>query len=431
MRARSGQSDPRPWAGAASEDEARGLVHEFFREHGKLVGRVCRRVLRDPDEAEDAAQQTFLSAHRSLLGGTEPREPAAWLCAIATNECRARIRKRMEDAPPTDLLDETMADDLVELADDRSELDAVRTALAELPPRQRASILLRDFRGLSYEEVARVLDVSPPAVESLLFRARRTLRARVRGVATRTRAALGFPFALRDGLGRLLAESDAAGATPVAAKVAIFAAAGALGVAAAPQTLHLPRPIHNSAAAPEHHAAPALVAVPQERTPTVRRAPADVEPAAPWLHPRLALDRREARDRARSSRSSVRERSRAAAPVVRPAAASPPVSEDWSPPGPEPPPPLPEPREPTPALPEPLEPDPSPEPPGSLPESDDPDAEEPEPSDPEPGDPEPDGEPRESEEADQPDEVHPDSVADAHASELTSRSKEEAEEAEE
>ena len=62
-----------------------------------MVYGVCRLILRDPIDAEDAAQQTFLSAYRGLLAGQEPRDPSAWLGTIARNECRSRLRARQTE----------------------------------------------------------------------------------------------------------------------------------------------------------------------------------------------------------------------------------------------------------------------------------------------------------------------------------------------
>src|SRR6185436_12091410 len=78
--------------GAAGE-----RLSELFARHGATVLGLCRILLRQPEEAEDASQQTFLSAYRSLLNGVEPRDPAAWLATIARNECRARIEQRMRE----------------------------------------------------------------------------------------------------------------------------------------------------------------------------------------------------------------------------------------------------------------------------------------------------------------------------------------------
>ena len=110
-----------------------------------MVYGLCRVLLRDADEAEDAAQQAFLSAHRSMLGGTEPRDPAAWLGTIARNECRTRIRARM--AAPLTLVGETaaVAADIEHVAGRHAEIEALCVALAELPQQQREAIVLREF----------------------------------------------------------------------------------------------------------------------------------------------------------------------------------------------------------------------------------------------------------------------------------------------
>src|SRR5207248_3886039 len=82
----------RPGTGAAG-----AYVADLYQRHSRKVLGLCRMFLRDRAEAEDAMQQTFLSAYRSVLGGNEPREPGAWLSAIARNECWARARARMRE----------------------------------------------------------------------------------------------------------------------------------------------------------------------------------------------------------------------------------------------------------------------------------------------------------------------------------------------
>src|SRR5262249_46230060 len=86
--------------GRVEAAEASARVGSLFDAHGRMVLGVCRLLWRAPAEAEDAAQQTFLSAHRALLGGGRPRDEAAWLGAIARNECRARIRARLRAPLP-------------------------------------------------------------------------------------------------------------------------------------------------------------------------------------------------------------------------------------------------------------------------------------------------------------------------------------------
>ena len=142
---------------------------------------LCRVLLRNEHEAEDATQQTFLAAYRSLLNGGEPRHPAAWLATIARNECWSIVARRMRE-PLGDTEPEGNLPDPVVAATERADLRELWHAIGALPRRQRTAILLREFSGLSYDELAVALGVSEPAVESLLFRARRELRTRLRPV---------------------------------------------------------------------------------------------------------------------------------------------------------------------------------------------------------------------------------------------------------
>jgi RNA polymerase sigma factor (sigma-70 family) len=205
--------------------EAAGArTRSLFERHGRMVLGLCRVLLRDAVEAEDAAQQAFVSAHRALLGGTQVRDEAAWLAAIARNECRGRIVARMRE--PLALSYE----ELVEAAgaaepEERALPSAeVRQALAELPERQRQAVVLRDVYGLRYREVGAALGLSRPAVESLLFRARRRLKVRLRPVA----GALALPLALREGLAQALPGFAAAGGSGAT----VAGAAGASGLIA-------------------------------------------------------------------------------------------------------------------------------------------------------------------------------------------------------
>jgi RNA polymerase sigma-70 factor (ECF subfamily) len=219
---------------------------ELFEEHAPLVLGLCRGLLRDATEAEDAAQQTFLSAYRSLLAGTAPREPAAWLATIARNECRTRARDRMREPLPLAWTEDIAADPFAETVR-AADVASLRRALAQLPGQQRRAFLLREFSGLTYGELAVALGVSEPAIESLLFRARQQLRGSLRGVLAPVNAGLSLPLFLRDLVRRVLGSGDAAsagtlaklGSAPVAAKVAASTAGVALvGAGAVSLTPH-------------------------------------------------------------------------------------------------------------------------------------------------------------------------------------------------
>ena len=161
--------------GRPNAEAAAAYAGELFTDHGRMVVGLCRLLLRDRVEAEDASQQVFVSAHRALLSGAVPREPPAWLAAIARNECRARVRARMREPLTLPQLPPHLADPLASAAD-AGDLDALWSALSAMPRRQRNAFLLRELGGLSYRELGIALGVSRPAVESLLFRARRHLR---------------------------------------------------------------------------------------------------------------------------------------------------------------------------------------------------------------------------------------------------------------
>ncbi len=231
-----------PGAGRHPHAAAAGaLLDELFRVHGRMVLGLCRVLLRDPHDAEDAAQQVFLSAHAAVLRGSRPRDAAPWLATIARNECRARIRMRMRQPLELPEISSDLPDPLV-AAIRALDLDAVWSALAGLPRRQRRAILMRELGGMSYHELGRALGVSHSAVESLLFRARRQLRA------TLTTAQLAAaPIALRDALLRLLPGFDPGG---VSAAVKVASAAALVGVAVtsvAELPEHRAQPVHHRA----------------------------------------------------------------------------------------------------------------------------------------------------------------------------------------
>jgi RNA polymerase sigma-70 factor (ECF subfamily) len=240
--------DPFLAAGRLGDEAARSRVADLFARHGRTVEGLCRGLLRDRAEAEDAAQQTFLSAYRALIGGTEPREPAAWLAAIARNECLARIRARMREPLPVEELEaeETRADPLGE-ALRRADLAAFWAAVGELPKQQRDALLLREFGGLSYDELAVALGVSGPAIESLLFRARTRMRAQLKEAF----ASVGW---ISEALARVLSAGGAAkiGSVPVVAKVVT----AGVGVAVVAGTAV----VEERHAAPAHRTRPAIVA---------------------------------------------------------------------------------------------------------------------------------------------------------------------------
>lgn len=236
-------------------------VEELYTAHVRLVRSVCRSLLRNRNEAEDAVQQTFLSAQRALANGSSPREPAAWLATIARNECLARVRERMREPLPVEAEPTDFGADAHSAAVSRYEMATLREALADLPRAQREAILLRELRGLSYDEVARALSVTTAAVESLIFRARRTLQVKL------SEALTAFsPFVY---FGRFLGGGGSDLAGPAVAKIAVIGAGAALlagGAALGPRALglghHAAPKAHRSAQPARVRAAPPIISTP-------------------------------------------------------------------------------------------------------------------------------------------------------------------------
>lgn len=278
MATTSAPEEPFRAHGRPDQGAAAARTAELYAEYGRTVSGLCGALLRDRVEAEDAAQQTFLSAHRALLNGSEPLQPAAWLAAIARNECWSRIRTRMREPLPVETAETASAEpDPLAEAIRRADLGALWHAIDALPRKQRDALLLREFGGLSYDELAVALAVSAPAIESLLFRARRRLRAALRAAYA---SASGAPWL--DGLVRVLA----GGGAPVAAKVAVLgvgAAALTGGAAVAPTLLDRPH-LHVPHAPAKAHSRNLV-----PRTPAVRldafRPAASVPAAAPAVKP--------------------------------------------------------------------------------------------------------------------------------------------------
>ncbi len=154
----------------------RGLMER----HLAPVLRYAARLLADSAEAEDVAQETFLRLWRSLdRWSGDGSGLAAWLFRVAHNLCIDRIRRRR--TVPLDAVAEPMDErpDAAAALIRRERDAAVAAAIDALPERQRAALLLCHHEGLSNAEAGAILGVGVEAVESLLARARRSLRQRL------------------------------------------------------------------------------------------------------------------------------------------------------------------------------------------------------------------------------------------------------------
>jgi len=176
-------------------------LDDLYRRHGSEVYRYALAVLGNHADAEDVTQTTFLNAYRSLEQGVRPRKPSNWLLTIASNAIKQRFRQ--EQARPREVeLDREPAGRRAEDQDDGPTVGELLAALSRIPPQQRQAIVLREFEGRSYKEIAEIIGVTTSALETLLFRARRSLTEELEHQLTCTEAQLAVSRAADGRLGR-------------------------------------------------------------------------------------------------------------------------------------------------------------------------------------------------------------------------------------
>ncbi|HTX91095.1 MAG TPA: sigma-70 family RNA polymerase sigma factor [Anaerolineales bacterium] len=158
---------------------------ELVQIHQAGVYNVAYRMLGERRDAEDAAQEAFIRAFRSIRSLDPDRSAGPWLKKIAVNICLNRLERREtspldEEGPPeTDRQNPGPESQAIQRETGRQ----VREALLSLPPRYRAAIELRHFQELSYDEIAAALDRPLSDVKSDLFRARKLLAERLKKIA--------------------------------------------------------------------------------------------------------------------------------------------------------------------------------------------------------------------------------------------------------
>jgi RNA polymerase sigma factor (sigma-70 family) len=140
--------------------------------HHRGILSFCRHMLASPDEAEDAVQQTFISAYDALRADRREIRLKPWLYTIARNRCLSILRARREQ--PSEM-DRVATAGLSEEVQQRSDLRELLQDLRELPVDQRAALVLSELGGMSHAEVGAVLGCEVAKVKSLVFQARSSL----------------------------------------------------------------------------------------------------------------------------------------------------------------------------------------------------------------------------------------------------------------
>lgn len=193
-----------------AQDEDSGLVKNFqegrntLNAFDKLVIRykdrvfhLCYRFLGDYEEANDAAQETFVKVYKSLKGFRLESSFSTWLYRIAVNTCKNKLssveyrykKKTVSIDEPKHLEEGDCAIELKDPSPSTSEeLEnkekgaLIQNAIDSLPEEQRAVVVLRDIEALSYEEISRITGYNLGTVKSKLSRARIALQEKLKGI---------------------------------------------------------------------------------------------------------------------------------------------------------------------------------------------------------------------------------------------------------
>jgi RNA polymerase sigma-70 factor (ECF subfamily) len=143
------------------------------------VYNLCYRMLGDPQEAEDASQETFWRAYQALRRYDQQRSFITWLLSIAAHYCIDQQRKRRFPILALDILpDEDAPDpapDPEKVFNELEQRGQMQRLLSQLGPQDRAAIVLRYWYEFSEEEIARTLSLTVSAIKSRLFRARKEM----------------------------------------------------------------------------------------------------------------------------------------------------------------------------------------------------------------------------------------------------------------
>lgn len=173
----------------------RGDKHAFdllVSKYQRRLGRLISRFIRDPAEVEDVTQEAFIKAYRALPGFRGESAFYTWLYRIGINTAKNHIlasKRRAPTSTPFDV-EEAEAYGDVGLAHDVSTpenelmskqvVEVVQASLLQLPENLRSALTLREIEGLSYEEIASVMNCPIGTVRSRIFRARETVAENLR-----------------------------------------------------------------------------------------------------------------------------------------------------------------------------------------------------------------------------------------------------------
>lgn len=155
-------------------DRQRALTRAY-KSHHQAIYRYCLTIVGNPDDAQEALQNTMVKALRALQGERREIQLKPWLYKIAHNESIELLRKR-RDASEIDVELAAPDSEVAETAARRERLRRLLADLRELPERQRAALVMRELGGLSFSEIGEAFDTSKAVARQTVYEARIGLR---------------------------------------------------------------------------------------------------------------------------------------------------------------------------------------------------------------------------------------------------------------
>jgi RNA polymerase sigma-70 factor (ECF subfamily) len=170
------------WVSRAKEGD-QAAFEAIVQRYERQIFSFVFRMMGDADDAYDLTQECFVRAYKSLSSTNHDLNVSAWLHRIASNACLDILRRRQrirwlpwDPAKHESMLESHSLDDPERNAVSRETSSAVQHVLNQMSPRNRLALVLREYEGLSCEEIGDVMGLTRSAVKSVLFRGREEFR---------------------------------------------------------------------------------------------------------------------------------------------------------------------------------------------------------------------------------------------------------------
>ena len=156
----------------------------LYNRYKKQVYAFCFKMVMDEDNVKDIVQEVFLKMYEHRLQLAHPEHFRSWLFMIARNQCMTFYRDRRKNTTiDEDLNNELLqTDSLIRSIERSNEVEIVRAYINDLKPEYREVVVLREYQGLSYDEISEVIGSTVSAVKAKLFKARKELVEKLRPV---------------------------------------------------------------------------------------------------------------------------------------------------------------------------------------------------------------------------------------------------------